>query len=275
MLTESKLVQTEGGILLPDTSLFQHHSSGLYLPKRQYQQPIAVDLFCGCGGFSLGMIQAGFQVVAAADKDSTAAMSYLANLGAYPLDIHFIEDVDEAQFTKILEKKIKPDPKTGITKAFVSGQYKPDDRIGVEHFWLGDVRKLSGQMILDAVGVEKGEIDCVCGGPPCQGFSVAGKRDILDPRNSLLFEFARLILEINPKTFVMENVPGLLTMTTPEGVPVIDAFCRVIADGGFSTYEALKRALENQAEAFGGIQRTQAKQKTTQPDTDSQLSLFE
>lgn len=85
-----------------------------------------------------------------------------------------------------------------------------------------------------------------------------------------------MILEIQPKTFVMENVPGILSMVTPEGVPVIDAFCRVIADGGFSTYDALRRSLHQQAEAFGGIYQPNSPKKRNrkQKDCDPQLSLF-
>jgi DNA (cytosine-5)-methyltransferase 1 len=53
------------------------------------------------------------------------------------------------------------------------------------------------------------EIDLIFGGPPCQGFSNMGLRDAQDPRNSLIFHFARIIREIRPKAFVMENVTGL------------------------------------------------------------------
>jgi len=52
----------------------------------------------------------------------------------------------------------------------------------------------------------------VLGGPPCQGFSVAGKRDPNDPRNKLFREFVRVVDELKPDYFVMENVPGILTM---------------------------------------------------------------
>jgi DNA (cytosine-5)-methyltransferase 1 len=53
------------------------------------------------------------------------------------------------------------------------------------------------------------EIDVVFGGPPCQGFSLIGKRSIEDPRNTLVFEFIRLVIELNPKYFVIENVGGM------------------------------------------------------------------
>ena len=53
------------------------------------------------------------------------------------------------------------------------------------------------------------DVDVVIGGPPCQGFSIIGKRDMDDPRNSLVAQFFRIVEEIKPKYFVMENVQGL------------------------------------------------------------------
>jgi len=55
----------------------------------------------------------------------------------------------------------------------------------------------------------KRDIDVLIGGPPCQGFSLIGKRDMNDPRNDLLYQFMRLVKEVNPKYFIMENVSGL------------------------------------------------------------------
>lgn len=52
-------------------------------------------------------------------------------------------------------------------------------------------------------------IDCVFGGPPCQGFSVAGKMDVNDPRSQLVFSFITVVEKLSPKCFVMENVKAL------------------------------------------------------------------
>ncbi len=252
--------------------------SGLLLPEHCYQKrPIAIDLFCGCGGFSLGMIDGGFKVVGAVDQDPTAALSYLANLGSYPVDLRFIENADREAFERVLSRAGEPSSANGIVQPFTSGQHRPSDRPGVDHFWLGDIRRLTGQEILEAIGVSAGQADCVFGGPPCQGFSRIGKRDVHDPRNSLLFEFARLILELNPKTFVMENVPDIITQVTPEGIPVLDAFCRVLADGGFSGYDSLRRGL--QAQAWGAISNPQIYSKPKKSQSRSgldpaQLDLF-
>jgi DNA (cytosine-5)-methyltransferase 1 len=58
-------------------------------------------------------------------------------------------------------------------------------------------------------GIGTRPIDCVFGGPPCQGFSLIGKRSLEDPRNSLVMEFVRLVAELDARTFVFENVKGL------------------------------------------------------------------
>lgn len=60
-----------------------------------------------------------------------------------------------------------------------------------------------------AAGIGDKPIDCVFGGPPCQGFSLIGQRALEDPRNSLVLEFVRLVAELNARTFVFENVKGL------------------------------------------------------------------
>lgn len=59
---------------------------------------------------------------------------------------------------------------------------------------------------------QKNKVDIVVGGPPCQGFSHAGKRMIDDPRNFLYKEFVYMVKSIKPKVFVMENVEGILTI---------------------------------------------------------------
>jgi DNA (cytosine-5)-methyltransferase 1 len=75
--------------------------------------------------------------------------------------------------------------------------------------WQGDIREASGREIMDFCHIKPGELDVLDASPPCQGFSSAGKRMVADPRNDLFKEFTRLINELRPKIFIMENVPGL------------------------------------------------------------------
>ncbi len=72
-----------------------------------------------------------------------------------------------------------------------------------------DVINTTGKDIKQRSVIGEREIDVVFGGPPCQGFSLIGKRLLDDPRNSLVFHFIRLVLELKPKFFVLENVKGM------------------------------------------------------------------
>ena len=68
---------------------------------------------------------------------------------------------------------------------------------------------LTAREIRDAARIGDRPIDCVFGGPPCQGFSLIGHRVLDDPRNGLVMEFVRLVGELDARTFVFENVKGL------------------------------------------------------------------
>lgn len=75
---------------------------------------------------------------------------------------------------------------------------------------LGDIREIAPETMLELSGMKKGEPFLVCGGPPCQPFSTAGKRGgFNDPRGSLFMDFLRMVDGIQPRFFVMENVKGL------------------------------------------------------------------
>jgi DNA (cytosine-5)-methyltransferase 1 len=73
-----------------------------------------------------------------------------------------------------------------------------------------DVSKLDGNELLQLSGLKKGELEGLIGGPPCQGFSTMGKRQVSDPRNNLFTHFFRLVKETSPAFFVAENVTGIL-----------------------------------------------------------------
>jgi DNA (cytosine-5)-methyltransferase 1 len=119
-------------------------------------RPKVLDLFCGVGGFSLGMEQAGFDVVGAVEYDPQHAGTHLYN---FPLTTTYCKSVSD--FTR-------HDLPTEI------------------------------------------EIDVIIGGPPCQGFSQGGLRNVNDSRNNLILEFMRVVEQMQPKYFVIENVPALI-----------------------------------------------------------------
>ncbi len=127
------------------------------------RRPNVIDLFCGCGGFSKGFEQAGFNVCYGIDLWEDAIVTYKHN---FP------------------------------------------NAVAVNH----DISDVSGNDILSAIGLEAKAVDVIIGGPPCQGFSLSGKRLIDDERNKLYKSFVRIVSQIKPKIFVMENVPGLVRL---------------------------------------------------------------
>lgn len=71
------------------------------------------------------------------------------------------------------------------------------------------VADVSASEIRRAAGIGNQVVDCVFGGPPCQGFSMIGHRVLDDPRNKLVLEFVRIVAELDARSFVFENVKGL------------------------------------------------------------------
>jgi len=194
-------------------------------------QPLAFDFFCGMGGFSLGLIQAGYRVVGAMDKDFEAMLMYLHNLGEGPVDIHFTSDKYREEAERKMEKFFK---KAGPVTAGSgwrlnerrSGKYWP----GVSHFFFGDVEEVEGEWILEKLALKKGELDLIVGGPPCQGFSTANRKASPDDiRNRLVMRYADMINAMVPKSFAMEEVPGITRFKLPDGRTYLEAFIDAVS----------------------------------------------
>ncbi len=244
--------------------------SGLYLPAEHVPatRPVAIDLFAGAGGFSVGFHQAGWHVAAAVEADLPAMMTYLANLGSPATIVHQLID---GAWTAHTAAEASP----GLAgTGWIS--HHPD-QYPVEHVYLGDIRTLHGRVILDDLGLHPGDVGAVIGGPPCQGFSTAGRQDVMDPRNSLVFDFCRIVLDVAPKTIVLENVPAIARMVTADGIPVLDAIALYLSHGGYADYAALQRSLSFDPTARAGVR----KNPTTGPAPDghggpvaAQLNLF-
>jgi len=99
-------------------------------------------------------------------------------------------------------------------------------------FLPGSIEYLSTKSILKTTGLEKGEIDVLIGGPPCQGFSInAPKREQADVRNQLFRHYVRLVLEgLKPKVILMENVPGMLSL---DGGRFVNAIYNAFGQAGY------------------------------------------
>jgi DNA (cytosine-5)-methyltransferase 1 len=100
-----------------------------------------------------------------------------------------------------------------------------------------DVSELSGAQLRKDSGMGNAQISAVFGGPPCQGFSMIGKRRQSDPRNQLIREFGRLVVELSPTYFVMENVTGLLV---GDARKTLDDFTTQMETSGFSVVQPIQ-----------------------------------
>lgn len=129
-----------------------------------------VDAFAGCGGLSLGLMQAGLIGKFAIEHDRHAFATLKANLLR-----------EDAVFKYSWPSWL---PKEPLDVARVLGQYEQQ---------------------LEALS---GSVDLLVGGPPCQGFSMAGRRQLDDPRNQLFGLYLRLVEAIKPTIVLIENVRG-------------------------------------------------------------------
>lgn len=154
-----------------------------YVVTQPVKHPF-VDLFAGCGGLSLGLEEAGFTPVLVNELNPDAMATYLANRVA---DFPWLQNNN---VNNVKDLVLKPE----LLQSFID---RIRDELGVD--------------------VEKGELDLVCGGPPCQGFSGIGFRRSYSvdkdqlPSNYLYQDMAFLVNRLNPKIFLFENVRGLLT----------------------------------------------------------------
>lgn len=127
-----------------------------------------IDLFAGCGGLSLGLYQAGWSGLFAIEKNPFAFETLKANL---------------------IDNK----------KHFNWPQWLPQ----TPH----DINEVLKKYKVQLEGL-RGKVDLVAGGPPCQGFSMAGKRVEDDIRNNLVFSYIKFIDLVRPKIILFENVKG-------------------------------------------------------------------
>jgi DNA (cytosine-5)-methyltransferase 1 len=96
-----------------------------------------------------------------------------------------------------------------------------------------DVHHLNGTELMKIAGTD--EIDLISGGPPCQPFSISGRRKgVKDPRGGMIWEFLRIIAEVRPKAFIMENVPGIVTVD--KGRPFVQLVNQLQQAGGGEEY---------------------------------------
>jgi len=137
------------------------------------------------------------------------------------------EGLREAGFTSLYANEISP--RYAQTYATNHPGTQVDSR---------DIRQVDARKIRNLLGLKRGELHLVAGGPPCQGFSInAPKRSTEDSRNHLFREYLRFVTEFQPQTVMIENVPGMVSF---EGGATLDAILESLKQLG---YEADVRIL--------------------------------
>jgi DNA (cytosine-5)-methyltransferase 1 len=162
--------------------------------------PLAVELFAGVGGFSLGMKAAGIDVALAVEKDEQTQATYSQNFRETPVLCADVQELTGLEIRRLLELSHRQQ--------------------GLE--W-------------------DGKIALVFGGSPCQGLSRIGKRDVDDPRNQLIAHFCRLVEELQPTAFVLENVPDLLL---PKYAGLIEPSLQQLQQAGYNLWTWVLNALD-------------------------------
>lgn len=131
-------------------------------------KPTYIDLFAGCGGLSLGLFKAGWHGLFAVEKSPDAFMTLKHNL---------------------IDKK----------KHFSWPSWLPQQAL--------EINKITRKYKKELENIQ-GKVDLVAGGPPCQGFSTAGRRNEKDKRNNLINSYIRFIKIVKPRIIFFENVKG-------------------------------------------------------------------
>jgi DNA (cytosine-5)-methyltransferase 1 len=141
------------------------------MPNHRVGTPAFVDLFAGCGGLSLGLAQAGWRGTFAIERDQMAFATFSKNFLQGPNSVRF-------DWPVWLERRAWP-----------------IDSLLSEH--ASELRSM------------RGRVQLLAGGPPCQGFSFAGRRVKADPRNQLFTRYVQMVDLLRPDALVVENVPGM------------------------------------------------------------------
>lgn len=140
-----------------------------------------IDLFSGCGGLSLGLEKVGFNLELAVEKSDLAGRTFCYNF----IDRRAQDDKWWKEYlTKSIESQFDSKLIISPVSDILLSKYIVDSLIGKE-------------------------VDLIAGGPPCQGFSMAGKRQKSDPRNKLVWDFLDVVKTISPKFVLIENVLGI------------------------------------------------------------------
>ena len=185
-----------------------------------------IELFAGCGGLSLGLETAGFELLVANELSPMAAETFAYNHLNADLDANKNLDkiywVSSEHKREDIKSRLRENPNhaSGLKDHHHSDliELKPTNKQLKRSLLIGSIIDINtiihkgDSALLKSLksGLGEGSVDLVSGGPPCQSFSLAGMRDHTHHRNQLPWEFARFVDKVKPKIALLENVSGIL-----------------------------------------------------------------
>ena len=198
-----------------------------------------IELFAGCGGMAIGMESAGFELTFANEVSPMASNTFAHNV--LGVDIH-----EQSEKVKWIHSRYSREQyENRLRENLLSHKVNEnceiinDPKLSTldKCLLVGDVRYLRDRFA--EIGVSdpyNGNLDLISGGPPCQSFSLAGKRELNDYKNSLPLDFAEICEMLNPKVVLLENVKGILSAFTENGAKYFAWFevAKVFAMKGFA-----------------------------------------
>lgn len=185
-----------------------------------------IELFAGCGGLSLGLESAGFELLLANELSPMASETFAYNI--LDADLENTKNIEKVLWISSSHKRedmklrLRENPQIaiGLTSHHISDLREPTlskenlrrsllvGSIVDLNVLLGEIKSPLLKFIKTGLG--QGTVDLISGGPPCQSFSLAGLRDHSNQRNELPWEFAKFVEHIKPKVALLENVSGIL-----------------------------------------------------------------
>ncbi|OWO83988.1 hypothetical protein B5C27_26985 [Pseudomonas aeruginosa] len=172
------------------------------------ERPTFIDAFAGCGGLSLGLMRSGWKGLFAIEKDSFAFDTLKSNL---------LDGNRDAQYQW--------------------PEWLPQEPSCIDS--LLETHKENLELL-------RGKVDLLAGGPPCQGFSSAGKRNPADPRNTLMNSYLDLVRILEPRIVLIENVHGItLDFTKKENPKESINYSKVLLDALSEAYVTSWRMLDS------------------------------
>lgn len=215
-------------------------------PKMDYT---FADFFCGCGGFSLGLIQAGMKCISAMDISPDPLASYWYNL-CYKTWSHLWVDPNNTKAINAIRKWTN----NGETSNWLFEKGIPDNWLEVPepmpclNLFCYSILDMEPEQWMEYCGVRPGEIKVFIGGPPCQGFSTANeKRSVYDERNQLPLRYLYYAKVAQPEYVLIENVPGLLSLGKKKGDdegPFVKWIREAFDDAGYDMEYAVHNAAD-------------------------------